>query len=136
MTAHPINDPAFIAQSKSTLETYGALVLSNFLLPPALNSIKQEGIEHKHLAYYAANQHNVYLTKTDPEFAADHPRNRLVTSSKGCITDEEIPVDSALRTLYAAIDFQGRQRKHAALNPNGQRQSLAMPVRQQHPQLT
>ncbi|HDL7357105.1 TPA: 2OG-Fe(II) oxygenase [Yersinia enterocolitica] len=107
MTAHQINDPAFIAQSKSTLETYGALVLSNFLLPQALNSIKQEGIEHKHLAYYAANQHNVYLTKTDPEFAVDHPRNRLITSSKGCITDEEIPVDSALRTLYGAIDFKG-----------------------------
>ena len=106
IAVNPIDDPAFIAQSKNTLETYGVLILSHFLLPQALNSIKQEGIEHKHLAYYAANQHNVYLTQTDPEFAADHPRNRLVTSSKGCITDEEIPANSALRTLYDASDFQ------------------------------
>ncbi|ATM95891.1 ArpA protein-Streptomyces griseus [Yersinia frederiksenii] len=106
MKANPVNDSAFIAQCKSTLETYGALVLSNFLLPQALNSIKQEGIEHQHRAYYAATQHNVYLTKTDVDFAVDHPRNRLVTSSKGCITDEEIPADSALRTLYTAADFQ------------------------------
>ncbi|WP_145578638.1 2OG-Fe(II) oxygenase [Yersinia alsatica] len=106
MAANPVNDLAFIAQCKETLESYGALVLSNFLLPQALDSIKQEGIEHQHLAYYAANQHNVYLTKTDADFAVEHPRNRLVTSSKGCITDEDIPVDSALRTLYTAADFQ------------------------------
>lgn len=106
MSANPINDPAFIAQCKDTLTRYGALVLSDFLLPQALNSIKQDGIEHQHLAYYAANQHNVYLRPSDPSFAADHPRNRLVTSSKGCITDEEIPPDSALRSLYTATDFQ------------------------------
>ncbi|QHB32598.1 2OG-Fe(II) oxygenase [Yersinia canariae] len=106
MTANPINDPTFIAQSKSTLEAFGALVLSDFLLPQALDSIKCEGINHKHLAYYTANKHNVYLTKIDPEFAVDHPRNRLITSSKGCITDEDIPSNSALRALYNATDFQ------------------------------
>ncbi|MCB5300899.1 HalD/BesD family halogenase [Yersinia bercovieri] len=106
MAAHPINDALFIAQCKSTLETSGALVLSDFLLAPVLASIKQEGIEQQYQAYYAANQHNVYLTKPDPAFPADHPRNRLVTSSKGCITDEEIPANSALRTLYDAKDFQ------------------------------
>ncbi|MFA3779035.1 2OG-Fe(II) oxygenase [Yersinia sp. 1652 StPb PI] len=106
MEANPINDVMFITQCKNTLETYGALVLSGFLQPRALSSIKQEGVSHKHRAYYAANQHNVYLTKADPAFPADHPRNRLVTSSKGCITDEEIPTDSALRTLYNAQDFQ------------------------------
>lgn len=104
--AHPISDVAFVAKCKHTLETYGALVLSDFLLPSALDSIKQEGVDHQHKAYYAANQHNVYLTQPDPAFEADHPRNRLVTSSKGCITDEDIPVDSALRALYNAADFQ------------------------------
>lgn len=106
MTTHPINDVTFVAQCKNTLETYGALVLSDFLLPLALGSIKQEGVENQHLAYYAANQHNVYLTKTDANFPTDHPRNRLVTSSKGCITDEEIPANSALRALYTANAFQ------------------------------
>ncbi|MFW5386495.1 HalD/BesD family halogenase [Yersinia sp. 2542 StPb PI] len=106
METNPINDVMFITQCKNTLETYGALVLSGFLQPRALSSIKQEGVSNKHRAYYAANQHNVYLTKADPAFPADHPRNRLVTSSKGCITDEEIPTDSALRTLYNAQDFQ------------------------------
>ncbi|CNH54620.1 HalD/BesD family halogenase [Yersinia pekkanenii] len=106
MVANPIGDMAFIKQCKGTLEACGVLVLSDFLLPRALDSIKQEGINQKHHAYYAANQHNVYLTNSDPAYSADHPRNRLVTSSKGCITDEEIPADSALRTLYTAKDFQ------------------------------
>ncbi|CNK65869.1 HalD/BesD family halogenase [Yersinia aleksiciae] len=106
ITAHPISDARYIAQCRNTLETYGALVLSDFLLPQALGSIMQEGVNHQHQAYYTANQHNVYLTKPDPTFPIDHPRNRLITSSKGCITDEDIPADSALRTLYDAKDFQ------------------------------
>ena len=36
----------------------------------------------------------------------DHPRNRLVTSTKGCITDDIVLADSPLRTLYNAPVFK------------------------------
>lgn len=107
LSANPLGDAAFIARSRQTLEQCGALVLPGFLQPAALAAVRQEGVENSHAAFYAANQHNVYLKPQDPELPTHHARNRLVTSSKGCITDEEIPAGSPLRTLYDSPAFQG-----------------------------
>lgn len=106
LSAHPITDAGYTASCQQRLAASGALVLRGFLTPAALAAIKQEGDENQHLAFYASSQHNVYLQKPDDAFAADHPRNRQVVSSKGCITDEEIPATSALRTLYDADAFK------------------------------
>jgi len=38
--------------------------------------------------------------KPDEAYSADHPRNRDVSSTKGCITDDLIAADSPLRQLY------------------------------------
>ena len=46
--------------------------------------------------------HNVYLTQKDSKFDDKHPRNQWVQSSKGCITDDQIALDSPLRALYDA----------------------------------
>lgn len=106
LSAHPITDAGYTATCQQQLAAGGALVLRGFLTPAALAAIKQEGDDNQHLAFYASSQHNVYLQKPDDAFAADHPRNRQVVSSKGCITDEEIPATSALRTLYDADAFK------------------------------
>lgn len=103
---HPINDAAYTARCRRQLADDGALVLRGFLTPHALETVKKEGEAHQHLAFYANSQHNVYLQKTDEAYAADHPRNRQVVSSKGCITDEEIPAASPLRALYDAEVFK------------------------------
>lgn len=106
LSAHPITDAAYTARCQQALAAQGALVLCGFLTAAALAAIKQEGEDNQHLAFYASSRHNVYLQKTDAAFAADHPRNRQVISSKGCITDEEIPADSTLRTLYDSAAFK------------------------------
>ncbi|WP_455818838.1 HalD/BesD family halogenase [Pseudomonas cerasi] len=106
LSAHPITDAGYTATCQQQLAASGALVLRGFLTPAALAAIKQEGDDNQHLAFYASSQHNVYLQKPDDTFDADHPRNRQVVSSKGCITDEEIPANSALRTLYDADAFK------------------------------
>ncbi|WP_456310903.1 HalD/BesD family halogenase [Serratia proteamaculans] len=106
LSAHPITDAGYTATCQRQLAASGALVLRGFLTPAALAAIKQEGEDNQHLAFYASSQHNVYLQKPDDAFAADHPRNRQVVSSKGCITDEEIPAASALRTLYDSDAFK------------------------------
>jgi hypothetical protein len=98
----PINDPDFCLQCKQTLDQNGALELPQFLCPEAVLAIQAEGEKHQHLAYFTVNQHNIFLTAPDPAYGADHPRNRLVSSSKGCITDDQIPANSVLRTLYGA----------------------------------
>lgn len=106
LASNPITDNRYLAQCKQTLDEKGALVLHNFLSPAALAVIKQEGDDNQHLAYYTQSRHNVYLLKPDDGLPAAHPRNRQIVSSKGCITDDQIPQESPLRALYNAPEFQ------------------------------
>lgn len=102
----PITDPEFQKSCKEILDENGALNLEGFLRPGAIEQIRREGIENQHLAYYVKNDHNVYLTDDDPDFPAYHPRNRPISSSKGCIQDDQIPESSPLHTLYDAEVFR------------------------------
>ena len=106
LTQYPLQSEELRAQCKRTLDEKGALVLLNFLKPEAIASIQADGRENQHLAYYTVSDHNIYLTPPDPAYSSDHPRNRLVSSSKGCITDNQVPRDSALCTLYDAQEFR------------------------------
>lgn len=103
---HDLGSHAFRDQCRRTLDEEGVLVLKDFLLPSAVSSIQGEGAENQHLAYYTKNSHNLYLTPSDPTYAESHTRNRKVNSSKGCITTDQIPGDSALHTLYESTEFR------------------------------
>lgn len=103
---YPINDPEFQAECRALLDKNGALVMPGFLLPGAVQNIRREGIEKQHLAYFCAQDHNVYLTPPDPEFAGSHIRNRTVVSTKGIIGDDQISAESELRQLYDSSIFQ------------------------------
>ncbi|MEM8505455.1 MAG: 2OG-Fe(II) oxygenase [Cyanobacteria bacterium P01_D01_bin.1] len=91
---------------KRSLDNDGALVLRNFLQAGAIASIQAEGRNNQHLAHYTTKRHNIYLAPPDPNYPSDHPRNRTVATSKGCITTDQIPSNSALRTLYVAPLFR------------------------------
>lgn len=97
---HPLADADWRRACREQLNQHGALVLRQFLQPAALQAIIAEGDAQRHLAYHTASKHNVYLMKKDEVFSADHPRNRDVISTKGCITDDVIAADSPLRQLY------------------------------------
>ncbi|WP_343551031.1 2OG-Fe(II) oxygenase [Pantoea sp.] len=97
---HPLADADWRRACREQLNQHGALVLRQFLQPAALQAIIREGDAQRHLAYHTASKHNVYLMKKDEAFDADHPRNRDVISTKGCITDDVIAADSPLRQLY------------------------------------
>ena len=103
---YPLSDSRFRTQCKEKLDGAGVLVLDNFLTPLAIASIRGEGIDNQHLAYFTEKNHNIYLSPADPEFLSDHPRNREVVSSKGCITTDQIPDGSELRVLYDALEFR------------------------------
>jgi hypothetical protein len=104
--AHAITDTAFQVESSKLLDETGVLVLRDFLRPAALESVCSEGERKQHLAYYTRQNHNVYISDNDPAYGADHVRNRAVTSSKGCITDDQIGRSSALKVLYDSDDFR------------------------------
>ncbi len=106
LTDYPLNDKEFRKICKSTLDKDGALILKNFMRPPALEQVRKEGLENQHKAYYCKEDHNVYLTTPDANYSDDHPRNRSIVSSKGCITDDQIPLNSPLHVLYDAEIFR------------------------------
>lgn len=103
---HALKDTEFQASCRRTLDEQGVLVLPNFITPTAINSIQAEGVQCQHLAYYTVNTHNIYLSPPDPQYSNNHPRNRDISSSKGCITHDQIPSESALHTVYNAALFQ------------------------------
>ncbi|MDI9219761.1 2OG-Fe(II) oxygenase [Pantoea sp. EA-12] len=97
---HPLNNADWRRACRDQLNQQGALVLRQFLQPAALQAIIAEGDEQRHLAYHTLSKHNVYLMKTDEAYSSEHPRNRDVISTKGCITDDVIAAESPLRQLY------------------------------------
>ena len=101
-----LGDAAFRVRCKQTLDGSGVLVLPQFLTPEAVASIRLDGEQHRHLAFYTASKHNIYLKPFDPQFPGGHPRNREVVSSKGCITTDQIGRGSALHALYESEAFR------------------------------
>lgn len=102
----PLDSEAFGKACAGTLDSKGVLVLEDFIKPAALEELRRESQEGKSKAYFCTNQHSVYLTPHNPEFSADHPANRQVESSKGCICDDDVAPGSPLRTLYDDASFQ------------------------------
>ena len=106
LDTHPIADPAFGAKCNETLDRDGALVLRDFIKPGALEAMRTESNAKADRAYFCAQNHSVYLTPKDPDHDTDHPKNRQVLSSKGCICDDDISADSPLRQLYDSEIFR------------------------------
>ena len=103
---YPINDPAFRAACRSKLNEDGVLVLPEFSTKAAIEAMRAEGEANRDKVYASREEHTVYLSAVDPAFPADHTRNRMVISSKGCITDDSIPETSPLKILYDAPEFR------------------------------
>ena len=106
LAAYPIDNAGFRGECKERFDEDGVLVLPGFTTSTAIKSIHAEGHANSDNIYAKTEQHTVYLNGTDPDFPADHARNRLVTSSKGCLTDDQVPGNSALRILYDAPRFR------------------------------
>jgi len=103
---HPIHSTGYRNACKEKLDSDGVLVLKNFLNPEAIDAILSEAIKQEHLAYYCTNYHNVFLKPLDKSLPPEHPRNKHIVSSKGCITDDQVSDSSPLRLLYESEEFQ------------------------------
>ncbi len=103
---YQISNPTFREDSRNCFERDGVLILPGFVSNKAIEAIRAEGLHNQSKAYYCRERHNPYLMPTDPEYTSEHPRNKQVVSSKGCIADDQIPENSALRTLYNAQVFK------------------------------
>ncbi len=103
---HPIENESYREECKRTLDRDGVLTMKNFLHTKAIASIRKEGFDAQAKAFYTASNHNIYLKPVDPDYPSDHPRNKEIVSSKGCITSDQIAEHSALRSLYESHNFR------------------------------
>lgn len=103
---YALNDAAFVARCRERLQTDSVLVLSDFIRPDTLSAMRQEAQDKSDQAFFCTQSHSVYLTPENPDFPADHPANRKVISSKGCICDDEVDATSPLRLLYDDLTFR------------------------------
>ncbi|GLU44586.1 hypothetical protein [Allomuricauda sp. NBRC 101325] len=106
LETYDLNNENFRQRCKTEYEKNGAISFEGFLKPAAIEAIRQEGLANQHLAYYTANNHNIYISSPDPAFPDQHIRNRTVVSSKGCITTDQVPANSYLHTLYNSQLFR------------------------------
>lgn len=103
---YPIDDASFQNRARQAVIEEGVLTMPNFLMPDALELIRQEGLEKRQHAFFKRNTHNVFLSPKDNSYPDDHAFNRQVESSKGCITDDVIAENSVLRVLYDSTQFK------------------------------
>ena len=104
--SYPLEDSGFRKDCQQVLDQTGVLVMPQFISRAAIDAIAAEGVENRSHVYAKTEKHTVFLSPIDPQYESDHPRNRLVTSSKGCITDDIVPQNSPLRLLYNSEIFQ------------------------------
>ncbi|MBT6416246.1 HalD/BesD family halogenase [Candidatus Puniceispirillum sp.] len=104
--ACPLTTSSFRDACRDQLNRDGVLALPDFLHHTAINTLVEEAESQKHLAFYTSASHNVYLTKPDLDLGDDHVFNRQITSSKGCITTDQIPTASGLHMVYNADIFR------------------------------
>ncbi|MCH2182983.1 MAG: hypothetical protein MK108_13345 [Mariniblastus sp.] len=103
---HKLADRNFVQCCRREFHEQGLLALDQFLTDRALQRICDSAARARDQAYFCQQQHTVYLLPPDPEFPAEHIRNRQVTSTKGCICDDQVERDSPLRQLYDAPVFR------------------------------
>ena len=103
---HPIEDLNYTKNCKAKLDLNGALVMENFLTDESLDYLHYESRELRNLAYFCHQDHNTYLLEPDPNLPDEHIRILAQTSDKGCVTHDQIPENSPLRTLYEWPGFR------------------------------
>ena len=104
---YPINDiEGFGKECNSKLNEDGSIVLPNFITVDALKEVLQEAQEKQHLAFFSDKTHTVYLSPVDLNYPDNHTRNKQIISTKGCITDDQVSENSALRILYNSENFK------------------------------
>jgi len=104
-TDAPIDEAKFTEECRNELEQKGVVTLHNFLKPETVKDLVREAKAHSDLAYFTNSTHNVYLTPQNKALSPDHVFNRQLTSSKGCITTDQIPEASKLKKLYFSNIF-------------------------------
>jgi len=101
-----LEDDSFITHCRATLDQDGVLTIPGFLKEEAISRLVAEAEAGKPDAFFTSSTHNVYLTPKRDDLADDHVFNRQITSSKGCITTDQVTAGSGLHVIYDSPQFR------------------------------
>jgi hypothetical protein len=104
---HPIDDASYASTLRSQLDRDGLTVLRGFLSDDAVAAVLDESLRREHEAFFTTDTHNVYLTPPDAALGDTHIFNRRISSSKGCLADDQVGSHSPLRAVYTDTAFTG-----------------------------
>ena len=102
----PIDNKKFTEKCRRELNQNGVVTLHNFLKFETVTELVEEAKSRSNLAFFTNSTHNVYLTPKNKDLAPEHVFNRQLSSSKGCITTDQIPDNSKLKELYFSNIFK------------------------------
>lgn len=77
-----------------------ACLLSDFLLPDAIDAMAREAKDVSKDSFRCDDQHNCYLEKDNAKFPIDHPRRRLERTTLNVVGCDQLYPSGALVTLY------------------------------------
>ncbi len=103
---HPIGDHDYSDQCRSKFDQGGVLVLEGFVSAGSIEELVAEAAALMPLAYFSNQTHTVYLETPNDGFGHNDARSRAVISTKGAVTADQLPADSALKALYDAPTFR------------------------------
>lgn len=106
LSACPLGDDNFISACRDQLDRDGVLTIQGFLREQARRDLVAEAEAESPNAFFTSSTHNVYLTPPRPELGEDHVFNRQISSSKGCITTDQVPATSGLHAIYDSPVFR------------------------------
>jgi len=109
---YAIDDPASAAWqaevdlTRAEIENNGFRVLRDFVRPSLHERLRAEGEQVAPLAYYEAQEVNVYNRSVDPSLPEDHPARVTMSRGNAFVTRDRIPESTIIQQLYADPRFK------------------------------
>ncbi|MBB5917098.1 hypothetical protein BJY24_006010 [Nocardia transvalensis] len=109
---YPLDEPGsadwqrVVARARSELAADGCCVLSGFIRPELLDTLRAEGEALAPHAYYTVEKVNAYNIPLDADLPPDHPGNIVLERGNAFVARDLIPAEALIQTLYTNPDFQ------------------------------
>ena len=103
-----VSDASFVEECRAQYLANGWCHIPNFIGKERCAELRNEAdaLLESDAAFASTDDHTVYQQERDERLPLDHPRNRLMKSTKRIVDYEHVPQESSLRELYSAPELR------------------------------
>ena len=105
---HRLDSPdraELVAETREQLDAFGCFRIGDFIRPETIDTMLAEAKSLHDQTFWAADSHNPYASKPDPELPDDHPRNTFQDRKSGFINSDLLGQVSPLNIIYSSNVF-------------------------------